>query len=163
MSFMSATSAGRLRRAALPVIVLALLGGCARIRDHKGYVGDTLLIESVQPGIDNRESVAKTLGRPSFSAQWDDSTWYYWARNTRQLAFGSPKPTEQLLMTVKFDRAGKVASVTRTGTETIASIDPAGGKTPTLGRNRGFFAELFGNIGRVGAAGPAASTADNPN
>ncbi|SFS05362.1 outer membrane protein assembly factor BamE [Sphingomonas jatrophae] len=151
------------KRVALAALVPALLAGCAQIREHKGYVGDTLLLDSVQPGIDNKESVAKTLGRPSFTANWDDSTWYYWARNTRQLAFGSPKPTEQLLMTVKFDRTGNVASVSRSGVETVASINPAGGKTPTLGRNRGFFAELFGNIGTVGSAGQAASTADNPN
>ena len=40
---------------------------------------------------------------------------------------------------------------------------PEGDKTPTLGRERGFFSELFGNIGRVGAVGQGGGTADNPN
>jgi hypothetical protein len=35
----------------------------------------------------------------------------------------------------------------------VAGIDPAGRKTPTLGRKRSFFDELFGNIGTVGAPG----------
>ena len=153
----------RLAAPALAIAAAALLGACAQIRDHKGYVGDIVLIDSVQPGVDNKDSVAKTLGRPSFTGQWSDDTWYYWARNTRQLAFNNPKPTEQLLLTVTFDGKGNVASVGRSGVETASSLHPSGDKTPTLGRNRGFFAELFGNIGRVGAVGQGASTTDNPN
>lgn len=148
---------------ALALAGLVLLSACASIRDHKGYVGDTILIDSVQPGVDNKDSVAKTLGRPSFVGQYDPNTWYYWARNTRQIAFRNPRPTDQLLLTIRFDPRGNVASVDRAGAETIASISPEGDKTPTLGRDRGFFAELFGNIGRVGAAGVAGQTADNPD
>ena len=41
-----------------------------------------------------------------------------------------------------------------TGKELVASINPASGKTPTLGRTRSFFDELFGNIGTVGSGLP---------
>lgn len=145
---------------------LSLTAGCARIRDHKGYVVDSTLIDTVQPGIDNRDSVAKTLGRPSFAGEFDgDRNWYYVSRDTRQLAFGQPKPVSQMILTVKFDAAGNVVSVEKAGMEKVVSISPEGGKTPTLGRNRGFFSELFGNIGRVGGVGGGAAggTTDNPN
>jgi hypothetical protein len=33
-------------------------------------------------------------------------------------------------------------------------LDPVSKKTPTLGRRRSFFDELFGNIGSVGAVSP---------
>lgn len=146
------------------VAVLGLAGGCARIKDHKGYVVDSSLIDTVQPGIDNRESVEKTLGRPSFAGEFDGGrTWYYVARDTRQLAFSSPRPIAQTVLTVRFDQAGNVTGVEKTGLEKVASISPEGGKTPTLGRDRGFFSELFGNIGRVGAVGQGGGTADNPN
>ena len=150
-------------RRLLLTALLVPLAACAQVRDHKGYVGDTMLIDSVQPGIDNKESVAKTLGAPSFVGQWDQNIWYYWARNTKQLAFQMPRPTQQLLMTVRFDARANVASDQRTGAATNASDNPSGDKTPTLGRNRGFFGELFGNIGAVGAANPGGSTTDNPN
>ena len=81
----------KLSRAAAICAAIALAGlsgACARIRDHKGYVVDSTLIGTVQPGVDNRESVSKTLGRPSFAGQFDgDKTWYYVARDTRQIAF----------------------------------------------------------------------------
>lgn len=142
---------------------LVITAGCTRIRDHKGYVVDQVLIDSIQPGIDNRESVEGTLGQPSLASQFDDKTWYYIARETRQLAFSRPKPTQQTVLAVHFDGKGNVASVEKTGLEKIASISPDGAKTPTLGRERGFFQELFGNIGRVGSVGESGGTADNPN
>jgi len=146
------------------IALVGLSSGCTRIRDHKGYVVDSTLIDAVQPGIDNRDSVEKTLGRPSFAGEFDGGrTWYYVARDTRQLAFSSPKPVAQTVLVVRFDQSGNVVAVEKSGLEKVASISPDGDKTPTLGRDRGFFSELFGNIGRVGAVGQAGGTADNPN
>ena len=143
------------KSAALAAAALALVAtaGCTRIRDHKGYVADETLVASVQPGVDNRDSVAKTLGRPTFVGQFDQNEWYYVSRDTKQLAFNAPRATAQTVLRVRFDAAGNVASVDRSGLEKIASISPDGDKTPTLGRNVGFFQELFGNIGAVRAPG----------
>jgi len=146
------------------IAILGLTAGCARIRDHKGYVVDTTLINTVSPGIDNRESVAKTLGRPSFAGQFDkDRTWYYVARDTRQIGYRTPVAAAQTVLIVNFDDRGNVASVERSGMEKIADVSLMGDKTPTLGSKRGFFRELFGNIGRVGSVGQSGGTADNPN
>ena len=41
----------------------------------------------------------------------------------------------------------------KTGKELIAQVDPSGDKTPTLGRKRSFFEELFGNIGTISQPG----------
>lgn len=152
------------RSAALAALIAIALAstGCTRLTSRQGYVVDNTLVASVQPGVDNRESVQATLGRPSFAGQFDDRDWYYVARVSKQLAFAEPKPTEQTVLHIRFDEAGNVASVERTGLERVASIDPSSDKTPTLGRDRGFFEELFGNIGSVNAAGVPGQTADNP-
>lgn len=125
--------------------------GCTRIRDHKGYVADDALVSSVQVGTDNKESVTGTLGRPTFVGQFDPNDWYYVSRDTRQLAFTEPRAAEQMVLRIRFDAAGNVAAVERSGVEKIASVDPTGDKTPTLGRDRSFFSEIFGNIGSVRA------------
>jgi len=149
---------------AATIAVSGLTAGCAQIRDHKGYVVDSQLLATVQPGIDNRDSVAATLGRPSFTGQFDKGqTWYYVARDTRATGFSVPKASAQTLLTVRFDAHGNVAAVDRSGTETIREVSLYGEKTPTLGSKRGFFRELFGNIGRVGSVGTDSTTADNPN
>jgi outer membrane protein assembly factor BamE (lipoprotein component of BamABCDE complex) len=136
--------------------------GCTRIRDHQGHILDELLVTSVQPGVDTRESVEGTLGRPTFVGQFDQRDWYYVSRDTKQLAFSVPKPDAQTVLHVRFDEAGKVVSVQRTGLDQVASISPMNDKTPTLGRDRSFFEEIFGGIGQVGAAGLPGQTTDNP-
>ena len=87
-------------RALLCVALGALLcAGCARIADHQGALLDEQLLASVQPGVDTRESVAGTLGRPSFVGQFDAHDWYYVSRNTRQFAFNMPTRPRRLCST----------------------------------------------------------------
>lgn len=150
-----------IKRAAIAALTVVALGGCAEVRDHKGYIVDNTLINTVQPGVDNRDSVTKTLGRPTFDSQFDSgSTWYYLSRTTRQLAFSTPNPTEQMLLAIRFTANGDVASVQRTGLETTRDIRPYSKRTPVLGSRSTFFSELFGNI-QAGST-DRASTADNP-
>ncbi|WP_375140356.1 outer membrane protein assembly factor BamE [Parasphingorhabdus cellanae] len=130
-----------------------LLSGCSQVRGHQGYIVDPVLTNAIQPGVDNRQSVEASLGRPTFTGQFDENTWYYVSRETKQLAFNSPTPRDQMVMRINFDQAGNVTAVERTGLELVASISPEGDTTPTLGRERSFFQELFGNIGAVGAPG----------
>jgi outer membrane protein assembly factor BamE (lipoprotein component of BamABCDE complex) len=139
-----------------------LSAGCTRIKDRQGYLMDNSLVSAIQPGVDNRESVAQTLGRPTFVGQFDQRDWYYVSRDTKQLAFAMPSPSATTVLHVRFDDAGNVQSVNRTGLEKVASIDPSSNKTPTLGRDRSLFEEIFGNIGTVGSTGQAGQTADNP-
>ena len=151
-------------RALLCVALGAVLtGGCTRIVDHQGQILDTTLLAAVQPGVDNRDSVTGTLGRPSFVGQFDQRDWYYVSRTTRQLAFNMPRPSEQTVLHIRFDEAGNVQSVERTGLELVANISPSNEETPTLGRRTSLLRELFGNIGAVGQAGRSAPTSDNPH
>jgi outer membrane protein assembly factor BamE (lipoprotein component of BamABCDE complex) len=151
------------RIASLLLIGTALAAtGCSRVRGHQGYIMDQTLVAGIQPGIDNRGSVEKTLGRPTFGGQFDANDWYYVSRETKQLAFSQPKPVSQTILHVRFDPAGNVAAIDKTGVDKIASISPVKDKTPTLGRHRGFFSEVFGNIGTVGSSSPGAASQDNP-
>ena len=136
-------------------LLLAGLGvsGCSGYRETRGYIMDQELATAIQVGVDNKDSVAKTLGRPTFTGQFNDNEWYYVARSTNTLAFRLPRVTDQTVLRVRFDQAGNVIAVDKTGEERIASIDPYGEQTPTLGRQKSFFEDIFGNIGVVGAGG----------
>jgi outer membrane protein assembly factor BamE (lipoprotein component of BamABCDE complex) len=131
-----------------------ILGGCAQIRQHKGVVLDSQLAAGIQPGVDNKDSVEKTLGRPSFTGQFTPNDWYYVSRDVNQVAFRNPRVKKQTVLVVRFDQKGNVASVQQTGKELVMNVSPTGRSTPTLGRKRSFFEELFGNIGSVGSGMP---------
>ncbi len=128
-------------------------GGCSAIRDHRGYLVDTALVDAIQAGVDNESSVEKTLGRPTFVSQFGEKAWYYVSQDTRQVAFKRPQTASQMILRVRFDPAGNVAGVDRAAAEKVVRLDPDGHKTPTLGRDRTFIEDLFGNIGAVGAPG----------
>ena len=146
----------------LTVAVAALLlAGCAAMRCHKGAV-----IDRSSPARSSRASTTRlrskscSAARPS-PAQFTPNDWYYVSRDTDQLAFRNPRGQRQTVLLVRFDQAGNVASVQHTGKELVMNLEPSRRSTPTLGRKKSFFEELFGNIGSVSAGGlpAAASTA----
>jgi len=148
-----AFAARRLRLVAAGLIVALAASGCTQLRGRQGYVVDPTLTQAITPGVDNRESVEKTLGHPTFVSQFSDKEYYYLSRQTRQLAFAKPRPVAQDVMRIRFDAQGNVVAVDHTGLDLVSRISPEGDKTPTLGRDRSFFDDIFGNIGAVGAPG----------
>ena len=135
------------------VAAALMVGGCAQMRQHKGVVLDSQLATGIQAGVDNKDSVEKTLGRPSFIGQFTPNDWYYVSRDVSQVAFRNPYVTRQTVLLVRFDQKGNVTSVQRTGKELVMNVKPSGRQTEVLGRKRSFFEELFNNIGSVGAPG----------
>jgi outer membrane protein assembly factor BamE (lipoprotein component of BamABCDE complex) len=106
---------------------------------HRGAVIDVALANSIQPGVDNKASVSKLLGSPTFVDQFQPNSWYYVSRLTRQAALRNPSLKRSL----------------------VVNVDPSSRSTPTLGRKRSFFDELFGGIGSVNSIGaPGAGPTD---
>ncbi|MGZ2412448.1 outer membrane protein assembly factor BamE (lipoprotein component of BamABCDE complex) [Sphingomonas sp. F9_3S_D5_B_2] len=140
---------------------VASLAGCAGVRAHRGAVLDPQLVTGIQPGVDNKDSVEKTLGRPTFAGEFTANDWYYIARDTSTFAFRNPRVTDQTVLHIRFDNAGNVAAVERTGKNMVANIDPTKRSTPTLGRKHDIFSEIFGGIGSVGAPGMGTPSSGN--
>ena len=129
------------------------LSGCASIKESRGFVNDPMLVGAIAPGIDNQRSVQETLGRPSFTSQFGQPTWYYVSSTTARGPFVRPRIQNHFVLAVQFDEAGNVITAERSGIDQVVYLDPDGDETPTLGRERGFLEDLFGNIGTVGAPG----------
>ena len=144
-----------MRIAAAAGLVL-LATGCSSIKSTRGYLSDAVLVSAVQPGIDNRESVQGTLGRPTLVSQFGEPVWYYVSSQTEQAPFTRPRIAVHQVMAVHFDAAGNVSRIERTGMENVVRLDPVSDETPTLGRHRTLLQDLFGNIGTVGT-GPGAA------
>ena len=144
-------------KVAIVLLAAGALAACASNRAHKGAVLDPQLVSSIQPGVDNKASVQKLLGGPTFTGQFAPNDWYYLSRDTNQLAFRNPRPVRQTVMLVRFDPAGNVASIQRSGRQFVLNVNPSKRETPTLGRKKSLFDELFGNIGSVNGAGPGSA------
>ncbi len=142
-------------------VLLGTLAGCSSLRDQRGYLVDSLTYNAIRAGIDNQRSVEATLGQPTFKSQFGEPTWYYVSSTTGQKPFGRPRITDQSVLAIRFDTAGNVAQVDRSGLDRVVYLSPDSDETPTLGRERSFLEDLFGNIGAVGTAGPAPGRGPN--
>ena len=157
--------AGFARKIVAPALLgtaLIAASGCTSIRESRGYIVDPVLTGAIQPGIDNQRSVEGTLGRPTFTSQFGQPTWYYVSSTTARRPFVQPRIDEHSVLAVRFDAAGNVVAADRTGIEQVVYLSPDGAETPTLGRERGFLEDLFGNIGQVGGIGPGAQGPTQP-
>ena len=112
------------------------LSACAGIRDQRGFILDPQLAQAIQVGVDNRDSVTRTLGRPTFTGQFNQNDWYYVSQETRQAAYSRAKVIDATVLHIRFDPAGNVAAVQTSDESRIAAVSPMGGKTPTLGYKR---------------------------
>ena len=139
----------RVARLAVTFLGLGLVAGCTSIRETHGFILDEQLSKAVQVGVDNKDSVAKSLGRPTFTGTFSENDWYYISQNTRQVAFGTPSIKKETVLHIRFDPAGNVTGVETTDEKKIASVDPMGGKTPTLGHKKSLIDEIFGNISSI--------------
>jgi outer membrane protein assembly factor BamE (lipoprotein component of BamABCDE complex) len=136
------------------VAALAMLASaCSSIREHRGYISEEALVGAIQPGLDNKQSVQGTLGTPTFTSQFGRETWYYISSTTYQKPFTMPRIRQHMVLAIQFDPAGNVATATRSGMEKVVHLHADHDATPTLGRERSFFQDLFGNIGQVGSFG----------
>lgn len=150
---MTPSSPGRMALVLALTLAAATTSACVPLRSHQGYIVDADLVNSVQPGTDTRQSVLSILGKPSFAGQFGQGDWYYVSRDMRNYAFNNPHVRDQTTLRVSFDQRGVVSAVRKSGVEQVASVDPSSRTTPTLGKKRSFFDELFGNIGQVGTLG----------
>ena len=142
------------RMLVMGVMAATMLGACTTERQTRGFMADYQMIDAVTPGIDNINSVRELLGKPSITGTFDDSIWYYISTETVTKSIFHEQPQTHLVMAVQFDSMGVVSDITRYGLEDIRPVNPVNDKTPTRGRELGFFEQIFGNIGRFAAPAP---------
>jgi len=146
------------------VVSAVALTSCVKTVNIRGYIADEELVSEIVPGVDNQESVEAALGTPSIKATFDDRTWYYVSRKTKNLAFLQPRLVDQQIMAVHFDKDGNVEGIKRYTLADARKVSIVDRKTPTRGRQLGLLQQLFGNIGRFAGTsqgGPGAG-AGNP-
>jgi outer membrane protein assembly factor BamE (lipoprotein component of BamABCDE complex) len=95
-------------RVTIAIAAAASLAGCSTTRQHKGAVIDQQLAGSIQPGVDNKASVEKLLGRPTFMGEFSQNDWYYVSRDVTQIAFRNARVNKQTVLHVTFDAKGNV-------------------------------------------------------
>src|SRR6202012_3607969 len=85
------------------------VAACAPVENQRGYVPDMAAVQSIQVGMDTKETVSKKLGDPSTSATFGNDVWYYYSAHVEQNAFFAPMATDRNILAVEFTRDGHVS------------------------------------------------------
>ena len=131
------------------------LPGCVSVRSSHGYVlerGEDALTADV--GLDTKESVLAKYGEPSMIGTFDPDAWYYLSSRDATRAFFKPKTQAREVVAFQFDDEGVVDQVDRYTLDDAMKIDLVNRKTPTRGKELGFWEQLIGNVGQLPAQTP---------
>ncbi len=126
--------------------VLAM--GCSPQVATRGNMVEEDRLAEVRVGFATQDDVAQILGTPTTTATFDSSVWYYIGQRTEQTAFFRPEVTDRKVITVRFDRGGRVSEIEESDLSAAREVDIVDRETPTGGRELGILEQLLGNIGR---------------
>jgi outer membrane protein assembly factor BamE (lipoprotein component of BamABCDE complex) len=142
------------------LLTIAGLPACSPTVDQRGNLPEPDKLAEIRPGATTRDEVTKILGTPSSTSVFNEKTWYYISRRTKQVAFLDPDVTDQQVYIVNFDDRGVVKAVDHRNLNDARDIEPAPGATPAPGRELTFLEQIIGNVGRFTKSGSSSSGSD---
>ncbi|WP_420002583.1 outer membrane protein assembly factor BamE [Arenibacterium sp. LLYu02] len=136
-------------RTAVMLGALVLVTACtAQYRKH-GWVPGPELLQEVVPGVDTRDSVTETVGRPAIDSLVDDSGYYYVTSRFKYSGGKEPKVISRDLVAITFNGQGVVDSVQRYTLEDGRVIPLERRVTDSSIQDKTFLRQLLGNLGNI--------------
>ena len=80
------------------------LSSCISQKEIHGNLPEAELVSLLQVGKDNKETVSKILGQPTFRGALGDNSFYYVGTVNSKIAFLDPSVVEQYVLELSFDK-----------------------------------------------------------
>lgn len=144
---------GMARRATLGVALIfaAVLAACApSLRTH-GYAPTDAELSLLTVGVDTRDTVAESIGRPAAQGLLNDEGWFYVQSRFRHQGPREPKEVERQVVAVSFNAAGTVTNIERFGLEDGRIVALSRRVTESNVRGFSFVRQLLSSVGRINA------------
>lgn len=132
-------------------IMLGVAAACAPVYTNHGYVPSDEELGLLEVGVDTRETVAATIGRPSAAGLLNDLGWYYVQSRWKVSGIRPAKEEERQVVAISFTEDGIVENIERFGLEQGRIVPISRRVTQTNIKGMGLLRQLFGNIGRLSA------------
>jgi len=131
---------------------LVTLAGCNIPVDQRGNLPKPDAVDQIKVGETDKATLTRLIGTPSSVAAFDQDTWYYISRETKQVAFLKPEVLDQQVVVVHFNKDGVVDSLQRKTKQDAQALNPDPNATPAPGREFTFLEQLIGNFGKFNGA-----------
>ncbi len=126
----------------------AVLSGCARDIEHRGYQARAQDLQKLRIGM-TKDEVRSTLGSPSTTAtvQHQGDSFYYISSRVQTSAFLDNEELDRQILAVRFSQFDQVQSFGQYTLQDGNVVDMNTRETPTRGRELTLLQQMFGNIG----------------
>ncbi len=148
-----AVRGGRVLGRAVLIVGLMAATACSPVYRNHGYIPSDDELSLIEVGVDTRETVAVSVGRPSASGLLNDVGWYYVQSRWKQRGVLPPLEEERQVVAISFSEAGVVENVERFGLEQGRIVPISRRVTESNVQGSGLLRQLFGNIGGINAGG----------
>ena len=136
------------------LIILALTTACSKdwYTSHSGNMPTKERVGTVRLGMSKTE-VENAIGVPSNIISLDKNTWIYMSAEMEQLAFFDPKELDRDLLVIRFDKNDHVKEIKNLSQKDGKNIKIEKERTPSIGKDEGFFEKYFGGVGQYNPLG----------
>jgi len=136
------------------------LGGCDPNIDFRGFAATPGSVEKLEVDTQSSEDVIRLIGTPTAVATFNPNVWYYISQQQESFAFLKPDITEQRVLQLTFNDAGRLTSLKKYDLKDAQDVTMVSRVTPTSGKELTILEQLLGNVGKF--AGPRQSTPGAP-
>lgn len=148
---MAGQAGGRTARRAglgLTLAFVLVMAGCAPIIRNHGYAPTDVELAALTVGVDTRDTVAETVGRPSAQGLLNDEGWFYVQSRFQHYGPREPKEVDRQVVAISFDPNGTVTNIERFGLEQGRVVPLSRRVTDTNIKSFSFIRQLLSGIGR---------------
>lgn len=138
------------KSAAFGIFILGLTACAATFEDH-GYVPTEGDLAEIMVGVDTRDTVAQTIGRPTSFGMLESGGWYYSQSRWRNFAFKAPKIIDRQVVAITYTEAGIVDNIERFTLEDGRVVPLSRRVTDSNIKGLSLIRQLLGNFGQISA------------
>ncbi len=134
-------------------LLVLSLAACMPLYQNHGYVPTDQELAAIEVGIDTRDTVTSTIGRPSVLGLLNDVGWYYVQSRYKTLGGRAPLEIDRQVVAITFTEDGIVQNIERFGLEKGQIVQLSRRVTVTNVKSQSVLRQLFGNIGSLSTGG----------
>ena len=137
-------------------IILSFLSSCTSKKIVNGNLPDADTVSILEIGKDNKGSILKILGEPSFKGSLGDNSYYYVGSLKTKIAFLKSKVKEQYILEFKFNKDDVLKDIFFYDKSSSTDVAMSSLKTESGGIKQSLLRQILGNFGvpGMGRGGP---------
>ena len=133
---------------AIAIMSIVIGSSCSPTVDLRGNLPSPESLSKIQPGTTTEDEVQALLGTPSTTVNYGEDSWLYVSGRTETVAFFKPEEKERTVISINFDKTGKVKEVVKRTLADGKDVETVTRETPSAGKEMTVLEQLLGNVGR---------------